>query len=265
MRLSSKRKKTGIVVFSILLILIILNFFLIHKGIKNFFYVISSSPQRFLWKIGDNVSAFLEVILRAQDLQRENQELKLKVFGLLREKIEKDQLEKENQVLRKALEMGLEREFKLEIAQVLGKDISQDYLLINKGKKDGILEGLVVMTEQKVLVGNIEEVYQNFSKVKLISNKDSSLDVKVLEQDAEGLLRGKGNFKLSLELLPKEKEIDQGDLVLTTSLSGLYPKGLLVGEIEDIKKEDTQPFQTARVKAAFEIGQIEFLLIITDF
>jgi len=262
MRLSL-RLKLAIAIF--LMILGILNLSLFYKEIKNLFYLVSQPIQKFFWKVGDNISGFFEIVFEAQNLQKENEELKLILSGLLSEKIEKIRLEKENQVLRKALEIGLEKEFKLEIAEVLGKDISQDSILINKGKKDGISEGLPVITEQKILVGSIGEVYENFSKVKLISHKNSSLDVKIFEKEIEGLLKGKGNLKLSLELLPKEKEIQIGDLVVTTSLSGLYPKGLLVGEIQEVKKEDANPFQTASVKAAFEIGQIETLFIITDF
>ena len=265
MKFSLKEKKTGIAVFLILFLFFLLNFSSIHKGIKNFFYSLSWPVQTMFLRGGEKASGFLEVFFKAQSFQKENEELKLKISELLVEKIDKIRLERENKALRQALELGLEKDFEFKIAEVGGKDISEDFVLIDKGAKDGILEGLPVITHQKVLVGSIGEVYKNFSKVMLISNKNSSLDVKVLGKEAEGLLRGKGNFQLSLELLPKDKEFEGGDLVVTTFLSGLYPKELLVGEIKEVKKEDIQPFQVAEVKPAFEISEIDFLFIITDF
>jgi rod shape-determining protein MreC len=265
MRLSSKGKKTGIAIFLIILLLVSLNFSPIYKGVKNFFYWLSRPIQAIFWRAGDKLSDFFVMAFEIQNLQEENQKLGLKISELLTEKIEKNQLEKENKILREALDLGLEKEFKLEIAEVVGKDISQDFILIDKGEVDGISEGLPVITEQKILIGSIGETYKNFSKVKLISNKESSLDVEVFGKEIEGVLKGKGNLKISLEFLPKEKEINKGDLVVTTSLSGIYPEGLLVGEIQEVKKEDPQPFQTANVKLGFEIGEIEFLFIISDF
>jgi len=63
-----------------------------------------------------------------------------------------------------------------------------------------------VITEEKVLLGRIEEVYRNFSKVMLISNKKSSFDAEVQGKDVTGLVKGRGNFNLILDLVPYEKK-----------------------------------------------------------
>lgn len=261
----SKKLKTGITLTLVIALFVLLNLTQTPKVIKNFFYLISQPIQKTLWRVGNNVSDFFKAVSEIKNLKKENEELKLRIQELLGEKVASGELQRENEFLREALGLGLEKEFKLQIVEVIGKDISQDSILINNGAIDGISEGFSVITQQKTLVGEIAKVYKNFSKVALISNKESSFDAKVYEKDLEGVVKGKGNFKLFLELLPKEEEIKEGDLVVTTSLSGIYPGGLLVGQIKEVKKSDIEPFQMAEIQPSFDIGEIESLFVITEF
>ncbi len=155
--------------------------------------------------------------------------------------------------------IGLQKEFKLALAQVIGKDISQDSILINKGVQDGLLKNMPIITEQNVLVGRVSEVYDRFSKVMLISHKDSSLDAGL------GIVRGQGNFNLLFDLIPREQEIFQEDIVVTNGLDNDFPKGLLVGQIKEVKKSDLEPFQQAEIEPAFNISRLEKVFIILEF
>jgi len=257
--------KIGIVIFLVIAFFVVLNQTNFAKKIKNFFYLVSEPVQKTLWKAGDGAADFFAMILEIKNLKKENEELKLKILELLSENVALRELKKENEILREALGIGLEKDFKLQIAEVIGKDISQDFILINKGSRDAIRENLPVITQQKVLVGKIAEVYENFSKVALLSNKESSLDVKIEEKDLTGIVKGGGNLRLFLDLVPKEKEIEEGDLLITTSLSRIYPGGLLVGEIKKVEKSDIEPFQGGEIKPAFVLKEMERLFVITEF
>jgi len=264
MRLSY-RLKIGLIAVLIVSFFIALNLTGFSKEVKNFFYLISSPIQKVFWGAGDRVSGFFETITQIKDLKREAEELKLKIQELLAENVALIELKKENEILREALEIGLEKEFKLAFAQVTGKDISQDFILIDKGAKDGILEDLPVITQQKVLIGKVNQVYRNFSKVLLISNPGSSFDGKIPEVEVFGRVQGKGNSKVLFDLIPKEKEISEGDLVVTSVLAGVFPQGLLVGEISKVQKSDLEPFQAAQIQPAFNIRNLEKLFIITEW
>ena len=215
--------------------------------------------------MGDEISDFFEMVSEMRNLKKEDEELKLKIQELIAENVALKELKKENEILRTALELGLQEEFKLEICQVIGKDISSDTILINEGFKDGLTKDLPVITQQKILVGRISEVYKNFSKVQLITQKDTSFDAKILDTEISGLIKGEGNLRLFLDLIPPEKEIKKGDVVITTVLGGIFPRGLLVGEIEKVIKSDIEPWQQAKVKPAFNIEGLETLFIITEF
>jgi rod shape-determining protein MreC len=274
MKLSSKLKN-GIIIVLIVIFFLVLNLTSFGKEVKNFFYLISSPIQKTLWRVGDRISDFFEMVGEMKNLKKENEELKSKIQEMQSEKVAMIELKKENETLRKALGIGLEKEFKLIFARVIGKDISQDSILIDKGLEDGVLKNLPVITEEKILVGSVEEVYKKFSRVRLISNKESSFDAKVVETlpqnesgpartEIYGIVKGKGNFKLFLDLIPKEKEIKEGDFVITSPLAGIFPGGILVGEITEVKKSDVEPFQKAEIKPAFDIREITTLFIIAN-
>jgi len=275
----SPRVKIGLITVLLIAFFIVLNLTSFSKEVKNFFYLISSPIQKTLWRAGNNLSDFFEAISEIEKLKKENEELLLENQALIAENASLKELKKENEVLREALEIGLEKEFKLVLAEVIGKDISQDVLLINKGSKDGILKDFPVITQQKSLIGKCGEVYENFSKVILISNKESSFDAKIIgsqnsseadlggddDNDIQGLVKGKGNLKLFLDLIPQEKEINEGNLVVTTTLGGIFPRGLLVGEIKKVLKSDIQPWQGAEIEPAFDIKELETLFILINF
>jgi len=285
-----------IVIISILLVV----FFIVlnltnsaESGIKNFFYLISSPIQRVFLETGDNVSDFFGWILEVKIIKEENEKLSLQNQELLAENLLLKELKKENETLREALKIGLEKDFQLLLAKVIAKDISQDSILINKGLKDNISKGLPVITSQKVIIGRIGEVYDNFSEVILISNKESSFDAKISEKDSYppeegaslsagtprlptalpaeggapiyGVVKGKGNLELYLDLIPKDKEISEGDFVITSALGGIFPQGLLVGEIKKVKKTDIEPWQTAEIYPSFQLKELDNLFIISEF
>jgi len=216
--------KIIIIVVVVAALFIVLNFTFLKEETKNFFYSISFSIQKTLWEVGDSFSDFGESIFQNKKIKEENQELKARIQQLTSENISLQELKIENQVLRKALEIGLEKEFRLSFAKVVAKDVFQDSILINKGKKDGISSNFPVITEQRTLIGKIGKVYEDFSEVILISNPNRSFDVKLSDREISGVAKGKGNLNLILDLLPREEEIKEGEKVITTVLGGVFPE-----------------------------------------
>jgi len=251
----------------IIIFFIFLNLSPILPKVKNIFYLLSAPVQKWFFKRGTEVSDFLAIISEIKNLKKEAEELKLKNQQLLAENLMLKELKAENEVLRKSLEIGLQKEFKLILVETIGKDISQDFLLINKGSKDGLSKNLPVITQQKTLVGKITEVYENFAKVMLLTDKESSFDAEIPEGGAPiyGIVKGKGNLKVSLDLIPQDKEIKEGDPVVTSSLGGVFPKGILVGEIKEIKKSDVELFQTAEIQPAFDLEELKSLFVILEW
>lgn len=262
MKFSQIRNKV-LLILLITSFILFLNFF--QTETKNLFYLVSSPIQKSLWRAGMDISNFLETIVSIENLKKENESLKMKNQELMTEVASLKELKIENEILKQALNLNLEKEFELKLVRIIAKDASGDYLIIDKGEKDGLKVGLPVITQQKLLVGKIGEVYPNFSKVILIFSSQSSFDAKIQEKEIYGLIKGAGNGKIFLDLVPREKELQIGDIVVTSALGGNFPPGLLVGEIETIIKKDIAPFQEADLKIAFDIKDLDTLFIIKNF
>jgi rod shape-determining protein MreC len=260
---SSARLKIILIGLIVILIIVALNFY--SKGVRNFFYSLSSPVQKIFWRAGKGTSDFFTMIGEMKRLKAENDELAEKNQALLAENALLAELKAESETLRMALNLGLEKEFKLTLAQVIGKDIAQDSLIIDKGLKDGISKNMPVITEQKNLLGKISEVYDNFSRVMLISNKDSSFDANVSEKEIYGIIRGEGGFRVSFERVPHDQDLKVGDILVTSALGGVFPKGLLVGQVKEVKKSDVDPFQQAEVSPFFDINNLETLFVISAY
>lgn len=262
MRISSLSKNIILVVF-LASIFLLLNYTGYSKKIKNIFYFISVSIQGVFWKAGGGVSEFFGTIIEIKNLKNENEDLRKKIQELSFQIAQLEELKRENEVLRESLGIGLEKEFSLILSKIVSKEASGDFILIEKGKKDRVTKGMAVITPEKALVGKIEEVYDDFSRVILLSNKEICFDAKIPQRDAAGLIKGKGNSQLSISLLPREKEISVGDIVVTAALGGIFPEGLLVGEINEVERSDVQSFQQAEIGPAFDITKVQELFIIT--
>lgn len=259
--------KTGIILLVLVVFFVVLNVTNFSKTTKNFFYLISLPIEKSLWQGGVGFSNFFEGIFQSENLKNENTELRLQNQRLLSRILTINEVEKENKVLREALNLGIEKDFELITSQIILKDISKDSLLIDKGLKDGVKKGLPLITSQKVLLGRIGEVYENFSEVILVSNKESSFDAKISRAEGEtkeiyGVVKGEGDLKLYLDLVPKENEILKDDLVVSAALGGIFPQGLLVGKVKTIKISDLEPFQKAEIEPAFSLKELDKIFII---
>ena len=245
-----------------MVVLLVFSLNLFQNQVRDLFYYFSAPIQRVLWTAGSNMSDFLTGVFKKSDLLTENKELRLDNQKIYIERIELKKLKEENKMLREALEIGLADDFKLADAVVTAKDAVSDAILIDKGFADGVEEDMVVITEQKVLLGKIGEVYKNFARVVLISGKESSFDAEILDKKIEGLVRGQGDQKIYLDRIPPESPIEEGDVVISSAFGGIYPRGLLVGRIGEVQKDDLKTFQQAEVVLFFNLRELRNVFII---
>jgi len=257
------RLKLAIAAAGAIIFLILMNVPAVNRLTENFFYTIFSPLGKPWWRLGGEVSGFFNTLTKINNLKTENEGLRAENADLLSRLAALEEQKKENENLRVALGLGLEKEFKLVMAEIIAKDISQDAILINKGLRDGLAVGLTALTSEKALVGMVGEVYENFSRLILISNTKISFDAQIQESDAAGVAKGMGGLRISFGLLPKDKEIKTGELVVTTSLGGIFPKGILVGRVKKIEKNDLAPFQEAEIAPIYDLPKTKSVFIIT--
>ena len=260
-------RKCLALVFSVIVLLLFLNLTFFPKQIRNTFYFISEPTQEWLWEKGLFFSDFFEGVFQGSQINEENHWLLNQNKELINQNIELEKLRDENKILRTALGLSLEKSFDLELAQVIGRNFSDNVITINKGAENGLKSNFPLITEEKVLIGKIVEVYEHVSKVQLLSSRESLLNIEVFNKNIYGLLKGKNSSDYFLDLIPNESEIISGDLVVTSSFGGDFPKGLLVGTIDSIRDSETVSFKEAVVKPSFGVQDLSqvFIILSSDF
>jgi rod shape-determining protein MreC len=157
----------------------------------------------------------------------------------------------------------MEENFDLVLAEIIAKQ--GDFIIIDKGANDGILENMPVVTAEKIVCGKVKEAHDNFSKVMLITSEESSFGAKIQGKNASGLVKGKGQGFLFLDRIPKDIEIQENDIIVTISLGNVFPKAILAGKIKEVSRSDANPFQQAELYPLFDINNLRTLFVITDY
>ncbi|MCD6500573.1 rod shape-determining protein MreC [bacterium] len=261
-----RRLKLFLVFLVILLVFFSLNKFGINK-IRNTIFRVSSPIQEAFWQVGKKLSLTLQVLFEIKELKKETEEVKKMNLRFQHQIIALREIARENKVLRKALNLDLQKPFNLTLANVVSKTTEGDFILINQGKKEGLSQGMPVITAEKILVGRIEKVFDDFSQVSLISNPKITFDIEVLDENEKflGIAKGKGNLRIQFQFIDKKAQIKKGDTVVSSRLAGNFPPGLLVGTIKTIKKSDVEPFLEGEINPYFKELDIEILFVIKEF
>lgn len=193
-------------------------------------------------------------------LRQENAELRNQIILLHEAQIE-------NENYRRQLDFkSAVPNYRLLSAEVIGRDPSNllEYLLIDRGREDGIAIGMPVLTASG-LVGRISEVSASSSKVQLITDSASSISVLVQRTRTTGMVQGVPGHSLVMRYIPQDADIAVGDIVLTSGLGGDLPKRLVVGQISSIRREDVDVFQEAQVVPAVDLSSLESVMVLLNF
>ncbi len=256
-----RRGKTSLAAKAAVVIILFVSLFFFSDTAKNAFFFVSSPVQSFLFQKGGAFYGVTETVVNLSSIREEITDLRKENRDLSARLTLQREIVAENEALRKALDLDMRSEKQFIFSEVSGSNFDAEKLIVASGKKDGVEEGYAVTTPEGSLVGVVSDVFSDFSEVLLITSKESSFEAKVQgEDDYIGVL--KGGSDLVLEMLPRESEIEEGDLVSTFSQEGYFPRGIFIGHISKVIDSDVEAFTSAEVRPAFNLHELEFLLII---
>ena len=149
---------------------------------------------------------------------------------------------------------------------VIGRDPSPflHYIIIDHGSDDGIRYGMPVVTQQG-LVGRVDAVTASASRVQLISDPGSVINVRMQSLKREAQLNGSITGDISLISIPQDVVVNPGEILLTSGLGGNYPADVLIGQVTNVIKKENELFQTASVQPIVNFSTLRAVLIITNF
>jgi rod shape-determining protein MreC len=198
-------------------------------------------------------------------IEAENRELKLRLRLLEAEHRRDAEIELENRRLARLLDFQSDVPSRAVTARVIGKDASGlfDSFVLDRGERSGIRPGMAVVSADGV-VGRIAQASPHASRVLLISDHNSGVDAIVQRTRARGIVEGALNRTCSMRYVKRGDEIDVNDVVVTSGLDRIFPKGILIGRVSGVTRKDFGLFQVAEVVPAVDFAKLEEVLVLVS-
>ena len=158
-------------------------------------------------------------------------------------------------------------DFVLVASQVVSRDPvgARSMVSIDKGESFGVSVGNGVLDEYGNLLGIVSEVFSSSSNVLVITDGAVKIDALLLRNNALGVVNGSHGLGLDLDLISQDVQIEKGDRVVTSGLTGEIPAGILIGEIDEIQSSESDLFQSLSIIPAAKTKDFRYVLVVTDF
>lgn len=218
-----------------------------QSGIDGVTDAVSDLWQHYFWLV--------EVEKRNTVLEKENRKLRSEL-----QQVEEFRLQ--NERLRDLLAFVDDVDRPALPAQVIGEDASSwaRTVVIDKGTRAGLRVGLPVVAAEGV-VGRIIKSAPDSSRVLLVTDASSAIAALVQRTRARGVARGQGE-QMSLEYALRDLDIETGDLLVTSGMGGVFPKGLPLGRIAVVQRDDFGLFQRVEVTPSVDFSYLEEVLVV---
>jgi rod shape-determining protein MreC len=219
------------------------------------------------WAVGGTLDAWRRYVALG-GIQERAVELSRRVNRLELDRLEKERLRVENERLRRLLGFA-EAEDDLDVmgARVIGVRLDPKGLqivTIDRGAEDGLARMMPVVVAQGV-VGRVHIVASRTADVLLLSDRNSSIATRVERSRARANVRGTGDPDVCrLDYAVRSDDLVEGDLLVTSGTDGVFPRGLPVGRVKNLKKQGQGLYQKADVIPAVDLTKLEEVLVVTN-
>jgi len=195
----------------------------------------------------------------------ENVELRKQLGKAIEIKNRYEELELENSRLKKFVNFTDQVPNTYIAAQIIARDPSPWFrtIMIDKGFSDGLVKGSPVLVSEGI-VGQIIEVSNKFSRVLLITDRNSAVDALIQNSRVRGIVKGNNEDKCSFVYALRKDEVKEGEMIITSGLDQVFPKGLKIGKILNVTKAHSQLFQDITIETSVDFDKIEEVLVLKN-
>ncbi len=178
-----------------------------------------------------------------QSLQRDNEELRHAKLNTAPNLLRLEQLEGENERLRKLLVVKEREKAKGQVVQILytARDPFSRKVIVDKGQQSGIVAGQPAIDEAGV-VGQVTRVFPFSAEITLITDKDQAVPVQIVRSGQRSVVFGLGNGQLELRYMPANADVQVGDTLVTSGLDSVYLQGFPVARVVNIERDSAYSF-----------------------
>lgn len=175
------------------------------------------------------------------------------------------ELEHENRRLKKLVNFTRSVEYRFVAAQVIARDPTPFFktIMIDKGENDGVKKGMPVLVAEGV-VGQTIRVAGRYSRILLITDRNSAVDSLVQDSRIRGVVKGDNSDRCHFRYALRKEAIEKGDMIVASGFDQVFPKGLKVGSVMEVKKGNSQLFQKVIVEPSVDFDRLEEVLVAVD-
>lgn len=199
-------------------------------------------------------------------LEEQNAQLRDEVTDLKQQISALQEMRLENEALRQLLDFqdSASSDLNTVTARIIGRDpVNQSILLLNVGQRDGLEIGNAVIVNDGIVVAKIIDVSTTASRAVLLNDSSSSLAVTISGRSPSSkIARGERGLSLILDQIPQGEIVNRGEIVITSGLEPVIPKGLIIGEIEETISETNDLFQSAILRPLVDYSSIDLVAIV---
>ena len=191
-------------------------------------------------------------------------ELRTQNAELRRRNAELEEARRENERLRGLVQLVETQELQSLGAHVIGRPENswEGVITIDRGSTDGVKAGMPVMSADGLL-GQTVAVTPHSAKVRLITDQRSGVAAMLQQSRAEGVVRGSISRELTMDFVSKDATVTPGEVVLTSGIGGVFPKGLIVGEVSEFSSPANALYPVIKVRPTAKLEGIEEVLVLT--
>jgi rod shape-determining protein MreC len=244
------------------------------RGKYNFYWserivtVVLTPVEYVVSRVGYSVRHAGTTVGELIEVYRQNQALKAENENLRREILNDTEIVAENARLKAMLDYRKATpQFDTVVATVVARDPAAwtNVIVINRGTDHGVAKDMAVVTPQG-LVGSVVQAYNNSAKVQLILDPRSAVGALVQRPESRvaAIVEGSSTKPLAPRMIniARDADIIKGDKVITSGFGGIYPKGILVGEVVDVVNEEGGLLKYAVLKPAADFDRLEEVAVI---
>lgn len=251
-------------VAAVSLVLVFFNPHGFFNPVRSVFFIVFSPFQKVAYGLAFEISEIKNFVSSIGQLKKENENLVRENRELLAERSRLEEAGRENEILRQELKLLPKEKLDLEGAAVVGRDFygQGDWIEIDKGSRDGIEKEMPVIVNSGILIGKVGEVHPTVSRVDLVSNTGSVVNVVSSKNDTKGVVKGEYGTGIIMDMVLQSDPITQGDEIITSGVGGGFPRGLVIGKVQEIGSSGDKLFKKAIVSSPVDFSRLQFVFIV---
>jgi rod shape-determining protein MreC len=222
-----------------------------------------------MWPLQRATTSAIEVVLGTWrtyfglvGVKQENEQLRRRILELEQEAVRLAEVEQTDKRLEELLSLRSALEGDILVATIIGRDPLPWFssLTIDKGEADGVHKSAAVLSPFGV-VGQTMATGAHSARVLLLTDHNSGIDAVVQRSRARGIVEGALDGGCVMKYLKRDEDVEVGDRIVTSGLDGLFPKGIMIGEVTRVTRGNRGLLQVADIKPSVPLDRIEEVLV----